>query len=142
MSLANNSVDLIVTSPPYAYAMDYVRIHKLVLYSLFESSNESILKLSREIVGTDKVSTKQTMDDFARIEFVKPFIMKFMEERKSRAYSLWRYLLDMRDITSECARVLKPRESLVYIIGNATLQGKEFSTADAFQRSQSPLVFL
>lgn len=107
IDLPDSAVDLIVTSPPYAYAMDYARIHKLVFYSIFGMSNDDILTLSRKYVGTDKVSTKERMEDFSRIEFAQDFIEKMRQERKSRAISIWKYLLDMRDITSECVRVLK-----------------------------------
>jgi len=132
INLPDQSVDLIVTSPPYAYAMDYARIHKLVFFSVFRMPNEELLQLSRRYVGTDRVSTKNGMNDFERIEFARGFIETLKRERKRRAIALWKYLVDMRDITAECTRVLKSGGHFVYVIGNATLRGKEFSTADAF----------
>lgn len=132
IDLPDQTVDLIVTSPPYAYAMDYARIHKLVFFSVFGMPNKELLHLSRQYVGTDRVSTKSRMDDFDRIEFARTFIETLEQERKRRAIALWKYLVDMRDITAECTRVLKPDGHLVYVIGNATLRGREFSTADSF----------
>jgi len=132
INLPDQSVDLIVTSPPYAYAMDYARIHKLVFFCVFGMPNEELLQLSRQYVGTDKVSTKNGMNDFERIEFARGFIEALKRERKRRAIALWKYLVDMRDITAECTRVLKSGGHFVYVIGNSTLRGKEFSTADSF----------
>ena len=134
IDLPDESVSLVATSPPYAYAMDYVRIHKLVLFAVLGMSNEELLNLSRQYVGTDKVSTRESMDDFDRIEFARNFVETLKKERKSRAIALWRYLVDMRDITAECARVLERGGHFVYVIGNATLRGREFSTADALRR--------
>lgn len=134
IDLPAESVSLVVTSPPYAYAMDYARIHKLVFFGVLGMSNEELLKLSRQYVGTDKVSTQESMDDFDRIEFARNFVQMLKQERKSRAIALWRYLVDMRDITAECVRVLERGGHFVYVIGNATLRGREFSTADALRR--------
>lgn len=134
MNLADESVDLIVTSPPYAYAMDYARIHKLVFFSVFEMPNSELLRLARRYVGTDKVSIQTMMSDYERIEFAKSFIEMLEHERKTRAIALWKYLVDMRDITAECTRVLKRNGHFVYVIGNATLRGKEFSTADGLKK--------
>jgi len=134
INLPDESVDLIVTSPPYVYAMDYARIHKLIFFSVFGLPNKELLQLSRRYVGTDRVSTKNGMDDFERIEFARDFIETLKRERKRRAIALWKYLVDMRDITAECTRVLKRGGHFVYVIGNATLRGKEFSTADSLRK--------
>jgi len=134
INLPDESVDLIVTSPPYAYAMDYARIHKLVFFAVLGMSNEELLNLSRQYVGTDRVSTQTVMNDFERIEFAQDFIGTLKQERKSRAIALWKYLVDMREITAQCTRVLKPGGHFVYVIGNATLRGREFSTAEALKR--------
>jgi DNA modification methylase len=134
INLPNESVNLIVTSPPYAYAMDYARIHKLVFFAVLGMPNEKLLKLSRQYVGTDRVSTQTKMTDFKRLEFARDFIEALKQERKSRAIALWKYLVDMRDITAECTRVLKGGGHFVYVIGNATLRGKEFSTANSLRK--------
>jgi DNA modification methylase len=134
IELPEESIDLIVTSPPYAYAMDYARIHKLVFFAVLGMSNEELLHLSRQYVGTDRVSTQTIMNDFEHIEFARDFIKRLMQERKVRAIALWKYLVDMREITAECTRVLKNGGHFVYVIGNATLRGREFSTADALKR--------
>jgi len=128
LDLEDDSIDLIVTSPPYAYAMDYGRIHKLSFFTLLGMTAEQLRELSVKYVGTDRVSTKTEINDSEKIKFAKPFIEKLAQKDKRRALALHKYLLDMRDITAECERVLKPGRFFVYVIGNSTLAKATFST--------------
>jgi len=128
-NLSDSTIDLIVTSPPYAYAMDYGRIHKLSFFTILGMTLEQQRKLSAEYVGTDRVSTRIPLDDFEDVESTESFIENLAAKNKRRALALKKYLNDMREITHECYRVLKPNGYLVYIIGNATLAKSEFSTA-------------
>ncbi len=134
IALKNDCVDLIVTSPPYAYAMDYVRIHKLSLFTSLGLSNNELKELSKEYVGTDRISVKDTFEFLHELKFLQPFVDELATKNKKRAMSLQKYLMDMYEITKECARVLKPGGHFVYIIGNSTLAKSHFSTSDALQR--------
>lgn len=134
IALKNDCVDLIVTSPPYAYAMDYARIHKLSLFTSLGLTNDEIRELSKEYVGTDRISVKDAFEFSPELEFLQPFVDALATVNKKRAMSLQKYLLDMYEITKECTRILKPGGHFVYIIGNSTLAKSHFSTSDALQR--------
>ena len=54
MPLPNDSVDLIVTSPPYANALDYVRAHKFSLVWLGKSI-PALSRLRRQYVGAERL---------------------------------------------------------------------------------------
>jgi len=51
------------------------------------------------------------------------------ERHEQRAQMLCRYLVQMRDVLSECKRILKPQGSLVIVIGGSTSQGLTIPTA-------------
>ena len=134
IKLSNNEVDLIITSPPYAYAMDYARMHKLSIFTALGISNESLRELSREYVGTDRVSVKEEPEYTPEIKFAIPFIKKLKEKNLRRGISLHKYLLDMSQITKECVRVLKKNHYFIYVIGDSTLGKNEFSSATALKK--------
>jgi DNA modification methylase len=134
ITLKENCVDLIVTSPPYAYAMDYARIHKLSLFTSLGISNDEVRGLSKEYVGTDRISVKDSFEFLPELEFLQEFVDKLAAQNKKRSMSLQKYLMDMYSITKECARVLKPGGHFVYVIGNSTLAKSHFSTSEALQK--------
>jgi len=134
IKLDDNSVDLIMTSPPYAYAMDYGRIHKLNMFTVLGISADELRDLSREYVGTDRVSVNEEIKSVPELDFTRPFLDKLYTKNKRRALSLKKYILEMYKITQECVRVLKPNGYFVYVIGNSTLAKSEFSNANLLQK--------
>jgi DNA modification methylase len=134
IKLSNNEVDLIITSPPYAYAMDYARMHKLSIFTALGISDEVLRELSREYVGTDRVSVKEEPEYTPEIKYATPFIKKLKEKNLRRGISLHKYILDMNQITKECVRVLKKNHYFVYVIGDSTLGKSQFSTATALKK--------
>lgn len=134
ITLKDNCVDLIVTSPPYAYAMDYARIHKLSLFTSLGLTNDDVRTLSKEYVGTDRISVKETFEFPSELNFLQTFVDTLADKNKKRSLCLHKYLLDMYEITKECSRVLKTGGHFVYVIGNSTLAKSQFSTSEALQR--------
>lgn len=56
-----NEVDLVVTSPPYPFAVDFIRYHRLALYWL----EKPVEELSQQEVGArNKRSRKNALNDF------------------------------------------------------------------------------
>ncbi|MFW6116554.1 MAG: DNA methyltransferase [bacterium] len=127
MQLDDTSVDLIFTSPPYAYAMDYARVHKLSTL-LIVMSNEEFLEYRRQYVGTDRVSVKHPLESFEGFEFAEDQIRRVHADRRKLGVILHRYFSDLYQITRECNRVLKPGGHLIYVIGNSTVRGTTFRT--------------
>jgi hypothetical protein len=58
MPIADSSIDLIVTSPPYANAIDYMRAHKFSLV-WFGESVADLSKLRAEYIGSERVGHTQ-----------------------------------------------------------------------------------
>ena len=125
--LKDNSADLIFTSPPYAYAMDYARVHQLSTL-LFIINNEELKRRRRQYIGTDRISTKKDLGSFDELEFTKPEVLSAYLKDRKWGLVLFNYLKDMLQVSKECYRVLKPEKHLVYIIGKSTIKKTSFST--------------
>lgn len=131
-------IDLVITSPPYAYAIDYARVHQLSTL-LFIMGGEGLRHLKREYVGSDRIGTKDFVVSNGRfptyegIEFVKNAIEEVYAKDKKCGVVLYKYLRDMFTITSEIYEVLKPGGFLVYVIGDSTIKKSIFTTSQVLK---------
>lgn len=73
-----NNVDLIVTSPPYPFAVDFIRYHRLALYWIGKPVEELS---SQEVGARNKRSRKNALNDFFNeMEKVYKHIMKMVRK--------------------------------------------------------------
>ena len=122
------SIDLAVTSPPYANAVDYPRTHQLEIYWL-GFADGSLQPLKARHVGTEVVKAK----DYSELhstgcQDADSVIEKIYETDPRRAYIAAKYLLDMFANLEEVYRVLKKRGVYVLVVGNNLMRGFEFET--------------
>jgi len=125
--LKDETVDLVFTSPPYAYAMDYARVHKLSTL-LFVMTNRQLKQLRRRYIGTDRVSVRDRLGSFNGFEFARPQLESVYRKDQKWGMVLHRYFQGMHQVTRECFRILKPDRRLVYVIGNSTIKRTKFRT--------------
>lgn len=120
LSLPDNYVDLIVTSPPYASnAIDYMRAHKFSLLWLGYDVNE--LKEKRaQCIGGDSTS-KFNYEKMP--SYTLNIIEKISKKNDKKALVLHRYYSEMTRVLKEMYRVLKPNKSAIVVVGNSTLNG-------------------
>lgn len=120
MPIDDASVDLIITSPPYLNAIDYLRGHKLSLVWMGYQI-EDIRELRSLSIGTEKSSTGNLQDDVASYAMRKMGNCEVlpMRERKQLA----KYLHDMDKVFSEMHRVLKPGGRIILVVGDSTRRG-------------------
>ncbi len=125
LPLKEGSVDLIVTSPPYAAnAIDYMRAHKFSLvwmgfpiYDLGQKRKEYIG--GEAVTGIDyEALPSETADVVADVASV--------DENRGRV--LHRYYSEMTRTLSEMFRVLKPGKAAIVVVGNSTMRGKDTQT--------------
>ena len=126
MPLENNSVDLVLTSPPYLNAIDYVRCSKFSLVWM----GYRIADLRR--VRTDSVGTEAAGEALdgdkevcAIIDALK--LRPQLERRHERI--LAHYIHDMRCAIGEVGRVLSKTGKAVYVVGENTLRGTYIRTS-------------
>jgi DNA modification methylase len=131
IKLSRSSADLVITSPPYAYAIDYARVNQLSTL-LFWMDNNALKDYRKNYIGTDRISTSNGIGDFRFITFARPELERIIEKNKKSGLILYKYFHDMALVSKECYRILKQGKHLVYVIGNSTIKGSSFSTENIF----------
>jgi hypothetical protein len=124
----SDSVDSVVTSPPYLNAIDYMRGHRLSLIWLGYSYAALTARRSASI-GAERAS-----DASDRTEKTKTVAraMGEMEKLPTRyTRMIERYVSDMRKVTSEVARVLKPNARATFVVGDSCLKGVFIKNSEA-----------
>jgi DNA modification methylase len=118
LPLDNSTVDLIVTSPPYAAnAIDYMRAHKFSLvwfgYSLGELTEKR-----KECIGGESVSHLLLAQLPTQTNKV---IEEVRSDNDKKGKSLHRYYSEMKQVLQEMYRVLKPGKAAIVVVGNSVL---------------------
>jgi len=123
--LENYSVDLIVTSPPYASnAIDYMRAHKFSLvwmgYSLSQLS-----KKRKEYIGGESL-------DSVKLEELKGhpahIVSGLMTLDRKKAGAIHRFFSEMTAMLREMFRVLRPGRCAIVVIGSSIIRGIDIET--------------
>jgi DNA modification methylase len=125
MPLSNNSIDLIVTSPPYASnAIDYMRAHKFALvwfgYSIDDLSNKR-----SEYIGSELIN-KYEFEDLPI--YSNQIVTKLKNKDVKRGLVLHRYYSEMTRVMREMYRVLKPGKAAIVVVGNSQIKGIDTET--------------
>jgi DNA modification methylase len=124
LPLPDSSVDLVVTSPPYANAIDYVRAHKFSLV-WFGQSVASLTELRSKYIGTERANDSSPTGLPA---FAKSTIERVSELDKVKGRILTKYFQEMKIVIKEVHRVLKMNKNAVIVIGSSTMRGVETQT--------------
>jgi len=117
----NNSIDMIITSPPYLNAIDYIRGHKFSLI-WYGTDLDKLREIRSSNVGAERKADL--------LESERPFVEEVLGSLKisgkmsdRQTGFIKRYISDMEKILSEVARVLKKHGKAVIVIGNNSRQG-------------------
>lgn len=120
LPLEDNSVDLIVTSPPYASnAIDYMRAHKFSLI-WFGYSISELTKKRKNYIGGDSVSEYE----FENMpKSTTKIIQQIKKESSKKSLVLHRYYSEMLKVFKEMHRILKPGKAAIVVVGNSVMSG-------------------
>jgi hypothetical protein len=118
LSLPSASVDLVITSPPYLNAIDYLRGHKFSLVWMGHSISE-LRNLRATNVGTE-VGTKAPSDPLV-IRALRA-MCQLSELSPRQTGMLRQYVRDVREILVEIQRVLRPQGKAIVVVGNCNLR--------------------
>ena len=118
------SIDAVVTSPPYINAIDYLRGHKLALVWLGYTAQE-IRQIKSFGIGAPIQRQRRISDRTDEI------IQAASVERLSSGIErmVRHYVHDLKACLRQTYRVLRPGGYAVYVISNSILRGIEFDTA-------------
>lgn len=124
LPLADCSVDLVVTSPPYANAIDYMRAHKFSLV-WFGQSVKKLSELRAVYVGSE--NCKEIVE--CPLPFgAKTDIAALCAKDRHKARVLQKYLGDMKMVLTEIHRVLRPGCVAGIVVGPSTMRGVKIQT--------------
>jgi SAM-dependent methyltransferase len=127
LPVESSSVDMVITSPPYLNAIDYLRGHKLSLVWMGHGISE-IRALRSGNIGTE-VSKESTLNE-AMQEAMKVMV-EFESLDKRRLDMVRRYVWDMGKVMKECARVLKREGCAVFVLGDSAIRGVFIKNSEA-----------
>jgi SAM-dependent methyltransferase len=132
LPLGDESVDLVITSPPYLNAIDYLRGHKLSLVWMGHKIEE-IRNLRSGNIGTECSNQSALANECVRLAMTEMGNTGRLSERFQGM--LARYVSDMNAVLSEVSRVLKDKAGAVLVVGDSTIRG-------TFVRNSRALIYL
>lgn len=116
--ISNESVDAVLTSPPYLNAIDYLRGHRLALIWLGFKLSE-LRRIRSESIGAERAAIE------CHESTIRPIIdaMGEIHMLPSRyARMIQRYAGDLQKMVTEAARVMKRGGTATFVIGNSCLK--------------------
>lgn len=131
-SIGNNTIDAVLTSPPYLNAIDYMRGHRLSLVWLGYQLSD-LRTIRAESIGAERGADEPwaagLFDEI--VEAMGP-----VEKMSGRHRGMVeRYCEDVYRLMSEMARVLKSDGTAILIVGNSCLKGRFIRNSEGVTRA-------
>jgi DNA modification methylase len=123
----DNSVSLIVTSPPYVTSYEYADLHQLTALWLEYTKNLSDFR--KRFIGTSYHNKKELNLNSELAEKIRSELLK---KDKKNAEEVSTYFSEMNQVFVEMKRMLKKGGKTCIVIGNTSLKGVEILNAEVF----------
>jgi hypothetical protein len=120
--LPNESVDLVITSPPYLNAIDYLRGHRLSLVWMGYSIPQ-LRRLRANGVGAECGKDLTEASNFDRAHQAVGLMVGSKNFASRDKRMIIKYVLDLDEAVGEVARVLRPEGRATYVVGDCKLRG-------------------
>ena len=133
-SISNGEIDVVLTSPPYLNAIDYMRGHRLSLVWLGHRLSDLRYIRSNSIGAERGPNDAQSAYLF---EEVQEAIGTMNQLPRRYASMVARYAEDVYRFMSEVARVLKDDGKAILIVGNSCLKGTFIRNSDGVIKAGS-----
>jgi DNA modification methylase len=142
LPLQTGSLDLLVTSPPYATCYEYTELHQLTELWLNEYHMIGVDKWQKSCIGSRSCSQRNSSSQEKKTtnSQIADSVLNSLDimavEKKSNgvardARALRRYFQDMYLTLKEFSRVVAPNKILALVIGNSYKRGLCIPTSDA-----------
>jgi len=123
----DNSVSLIVTSPPYVTSYEYADLHQLT--ALWLEYTKDLSDFRKRFIGTSYHNKKDLTLNSTIAENIRK---ELLEKNKKTAEEVSTYFSEMNQVFIEMKRILKKGGKTCIVIGNTSLKGVEILNAEVF----------
>ncbi|GFD93124.1 DNA methyltransferase C1 [Alteromonas sp. KUL156] len=131
LKLKDASIDLIISSPPYAGAQKYIRASSLNLGWTNLSKASELKTLDKKNIGRENYTKSEyiTLKQTGILD-ADLLLKRIYEINPQRAHIAANYLIEMESAIKESIRVLKPKKYLILVAANNKVCNLEFKTQD------------
>ncbi|MCX6789547.1 MAG: DNA methyltransferase [Candidatus Gribaldobacteria bacterium] len=123
----DNSVSLIVTSPPYVTSYEYADLHQLT--ALWLEYTKDLSDFRKRFIGTSYHSKKDLILNSTIAEDIRK---ELLEKDKKTAEEVSMYFSEMNQVFIEMERILKKGGKTCIVVGNTSLKGVKILNAEVF----------
>jgi len=123
----DNSISLIVTSPPYVTSYEYADLHQLT--ALWLEYTKDLSDFRKRFIGTSYHNKKHLTLNSSIAEDIREKLLKI---DKKTAEEVSTYFSEMNQVFVEMKRMLKKGGKTCIVIGNTSLQGVKILNAEVF----------
>ena len=123
----DDSVSLIVTSPPYVTSYEYADLHQLT--ALWLEYTKDLSDFRKRFIGTSYHNKKDLTLNSTIAENIRKELLK---KDKKTAEEVSTYFSEMNQVFVEMKRMLKKGGKTCIVIGNTNLKGVEILNAEVF----------
>jgi tRNA G10 N-methylase Trm11 len=128
--LRSESVDLVITSPPYAGAQKYIRASSLSLGWLGLAEEGQLKPLENQTIGREHLPGDGRSRFITSVSAANSVIARIRKENSLRAAICATYLCEMEEAIGELHKVMRPGGKFVLVIGNNEVCGEEFMSSE------------
>ncbi len=128
--VADETVDLVVTSSPYVTSYEYADLHQLSTIWL-DLAND-LTEYKKGFIGT---SFKKYENKRLKSSIAMDIVDKISKKDKKIAKEIEAFFIDMEEVFDESYRVLKNGGRCCYVIGDTKLKGVDILNAEVFAES-------
>lgn len=131
----DESVDLIVTSPPYINAMNYPMNNRYESFLLSLVSPEDSIEYQTKFIGTERVyakdynKLKQYADNTVLGRELNEKLKKIFHNEPKRSYIVYRYFDEMSKVFDLAIKTLKRDGRFVLVTGTNKITGVDIDTS-------------
>lgn len=125
--ITSESINAVITSPPYVTSYEYADLHQLTGY-WFEYV-ENLLKFRKQFIGTF-YSYGEVVENVS--ELANRTVKEISEKHLRTAKEMSNYFSDMAAVSNEMFRILKEDGKAFIVIGNTTYKNVKIRSAEIF----------
>jgi len=125
--IEKNTINAVITSPPYVTSYEYADIHQLTGY-WYEYMN-NLPKFRKKFIGTFYSLNKKTN---CNSNMAQKVIDKLLKKDDKMAKEVANYFNDMELVAKEMYRIVKKNGIVCIVIGNTTLKEVKIKSAEIF----------